>query len=82
MPIYEFECLKCGKVFEKFYFLNKYDGNKPPTCECGKNSKCKKIISSHRIEKLYPTLGSKSSAYGGGSVPNRLGRKGFSRKKY
>lgn len=41
MPIYEFECLKQGHVFEKLMGFNDPIPNNCPTC----NSKVKKLVS-------------------------------------
>lgn len=41
MPIYEFECEKCGKVKE--HYTSSHKGNGKLTCDCG--GSLKKIIS-------------------------------------
>ena len=42
MPIYEYECLKCNKIFEELQSFSDKDITKCPHC---KKSKVKKIIS-------------------------------------
>jgi len=42
MPIYEYECEKCGKIVEAFQDIN----DKPlKKCDCGDKGKLKRIIS-------------------------------------
>jgi len=41
MPLYEYECTKCGKIFEDFTTLAKLDEKKK--CSCG--ATCKRIVS-------------------------------------
>jgi len=41
MPVYEYQCIKCNKIFEKFQNIKNI--KKTITCECG--STAKKIIS-------------------------------------
>ena len=42
MPIYEYECHKCGGVFEK---IQKFSEPELTVCECGKAGTVKKLIS-------------------------------------
>ena len=42
MPIYEYECHKCGELFEK---IQKFSEPELTTCECGKAGAVKKRIS-------------------------------------
>ncbi|MCH9672648.1 MAG: zinc ribbon domain-containing protein [Gammaproteobacteria bacterium] len=42
MPIYEYECHKCGDVFEK---IQKFSDAELTECECGKGGEVKKLIS-------------------------------------
>ena len=50
MPIYEYKCSKCEKIFEKI--LSVADSSKTVFCDCSPNAKAKKIISapSFRLE--------------------------------
>jgi putative FmdB family regulatory protein len=41
MPIYEYKCIKCGKVYQQLY--NSGEMEQEIVCECG--SECKKIMS-------------------------------------
>ena len=43
MPIYEYKCSKCDKIFERIVSIA--DSNKSIFCDCSPNSKAKKIIS-------------------------------------
>ncbi len=43
MPVYEFRCNKCEKVFEKIFFSFKNKVDNVKCIDCG--SKCKRIIS-------------------------------------
>ncbi len=58
MPIYEFECQKCGKKFEKLIFSS--DNKKPECPACGVND-VQKLMSSGAAVKLKVPAG-----YGGG----------------
>ena len=42
MPIYEFECSKCGKILEE---IMKISDPAPTTCECGSEGPLVKIVS-------------------------------------
>ena len=42
MPIYEYECLKCNKIFEELQSFSDKDVTKCPHC---KKAKVKKLIS-------------------------------------
>jgi len=42
MPIFEYKCLECGKVYEEINTLSSHDGECP---SCGKNKR-EKLISS------------------------------------
>jgi len=42
MPIYEYECLKCGDKFEE---IQKFSDEPLKVCDCGKGGKVKKLIS-------------------------------------
>lgn len=46
MPVYEFECLECGKITEKVFKID--DCPQRIECECGKTAS--KIISRSRIQ--------------------------------
>ena len=50
MPIYEYKCIKCDKVFERI--VSVADSSKTVFCDCSPNAKAKKIISapSSRLE--------------------------------
>jgi putative FmdB family regulatory protein len=50
MPIYEYKCIKCDKVFERI--VSVADSSKTVFCDCSPNAKAKKIISapSFRLE--------------------------------
>ena len=50
MPIYEYKCTKCEKIFEKI--VSVADSSKTVFCDCSPNAKAKKIISapSFRLE--------------------------------
>ena len=50
MPIYEYKCTKCDKVFERI--ISVADSSKAVFCDCSPKSKAKKIISapSFRLE--------------------------------
>ena len=50
MPIYEYKCSKCKKIFEKI--VSVADSSKTVFCDCSPNAKAKKIISapSFRLE--------------------------------
>jgi len=55
MPIFEYECKKCGAKSE---FLEKAGGNKKHTCEkCGSNE----------MQKLFSTFATSSSSKSSGS---------------
>ena len=43
MPIYEYKCNKCDKIFERIVSIA--DSNKSIFCDCSPNAKAKKIIS-------------------------------------
>ena len=43
MPIYEFQCNKCGKRFEKI--LNLSESSKNIECNCPKKAPSKKVVS-------------------------------------
>lgn len=42
MPIYEFECSKCNKRFEKIISISNSD---QITCDCSPNAVAKKVVS-------------------------------------
>jgi putative FmdB family regulatory protein len=46
MPIYDFKCEKCEKVFERIVISYEAGEKEPPTCECGGTSKMQPV--SHR----------------------------------
>ena len=50
MPIYEYKCIKCDKVFERI--VSVADSSKTVFCDCSPNAKAKRIISapSFRLE--------------------------------
>ena len=50
MPIYEYQCSKCGKIFERI--VSVADSTKTVSCDCSPKAKAKKIISapSFRLE--------------------------------
>ena len=50
MPIYEYKCTKCAKVFERI--VSVADSSKAVFCDCSPKAKAKKIISapSFRLE--------------------------------
>ena len=50
MPIYEYKCTKCDKVFERI--ISVADSSKAVFCDCSPKPKAKKIISapSFRLE--------------------------------
>ena len=50
MPIYEYKCTKCEKVFERI--VSVADSSKAVFCDCSPKAKAKKIISapSFRLE--------------------------------
>lgn len=50
MPIYEFQCSKCNKKFEKILSIS--ESNKKIKCDCCKDAFAKKIVSapSFRLE--------------------------------
>ena len=50
MPIYEYKCTKCDKVFERI--ISVADSSKVVFCDCSPKAKAKKIISapSFRLE--------------------------------
>ena len=50
MPIYEYKCTKCEKVFERI--VSVADSSKAVFCDCSPRAKAKKIISapSFRLE--------------------------------
>ena len=50
MPIYEYKCTKCDKVFERI--ISVADSSKAVFCDCSPKAKAKKIISapSFRLE--------------------------------
>ena len=43
MPIYEFQCNKCGKRFEKILSLS--ESSKNIECNCPKKAPSKKVVS-------------------------------------
>ena len=51
MPIYEFKCKKCGKVFE--YLLFKTDDNHAPCPSCGADN-------AERILSIFSSVSSSS----------------------
>ena len=50
MPIYEYKCIKCDKIFERIVSVS--DSTKSVFCDCSPNARAKKIISapSFRLE--------------------------------
>tara|TARA_B100000900_G_scaffold413259_1_gene436868 strand:- start:1589 stop:1870 length:282 start_codon:yes stop_codon:yes gene_type:complete len=50
MPIYEYKCSKCNKIFERI--IPVADSSKSVFCDCSPNAQAKKIISapSFRLE--------------------------------
>ena len=50
MPIYEFQCSKCNKKFEKILSIS--EANKKIKCDCSKSGFAKRIVSapSFRLE--------------------------------
>ena len=50
MPIYEYQCIKCDKIFERI--VSVADSTKTVFCDCSPKAKAKKIISapSFRLE--------------------------------
>ena len=50
MPIYEFQCSKCNKKFEKILSIS--EANKKIKCDCSKSAFAKRIVSapSFRLE--------------------------------
>ena len=66
MPIYEFQCSKCNKKFEKILSIS--ESNKKIKCDCCKDAFAKKIVSapSFRLEgkgwyETYFKTGSKKN---------------------
>ena len=43
MPIYEFQCLKCNKKFEKILSIS--EANKKIKCDCEKKSNLQRVVS-------------------------------------
>ena len=43
MPIYEFQCLKCNKKFEKILSIS--DSNKKVKCDCSEKAVAKRVVS-------------------------------------
>ena len=43
MPIYEFQCLKCNKKFEKILSIS--DSNKKVKCDCSEKAVVKRVVS-------------------------------------
>ena len=46
MPIYEYECEKCGKRFE---FLQRIDEEPKKVCPCGEGGKLRRVLSAPAI---------------------------------
>lgn len=46
MPIYEYECEKCGKRFE---YLQRIDEEPKKICPCGKGGKLRRVLSAPAI---------------------------------
>jgi putative FmdB family regulatory protein len=46
MPIYEYECLKCGDVFEE---MQKISDEPLKVCDCGKKGEVKRLISAPAV---------------------------------
>ena len=61
MPIYEYSCGKCGKVFK--YLHRSFDEAKPPCPECG-SDKVTKLFSSFAVKS-----GGKNACGSEGSCP-------------
>jgi len=51
MPIYEFKCTKCGKVFERIMPVYSYR-NSGAICDCG--DVALRQISAHRVRSFNP----------------------------
>ncbi|RZO99433.1 MAG: zinc ribbon domain-containing protein [Gammaproteobacteria bacterium] len=43
MPIYEFQCLKCNKKFEKILSIS--ESNKKVKCDCSEKAVAKRVVS-------------------------------------
>lgn len=43
MPIYEFQCLKCNKKFEKILSIS--ESNKKVKCDCSEKAEAKRVVS-------------------------------------
>lgn len=70
MPIYEYQCRKCGKIFEVYQRLSeKGDDIKCPVC--GEDKPVKKVSS------FASCGGGDGFSYGGGSGSCGTGRSGF-----
>lgn len=60
MPIYEFSCIECGRVFEKFMKMSESDV-KEIDCACDKKQSAVKIVSAsdfHLKGTWFKTSGS------------------------
>ncbi len=49
MPLYEFECKKCGSTFEKVMTIEEMEKIKPACPHCGSDDS-RKLVSSGRIK--------------------------------
>lgn len=60
MPLYDFRCKKCDRVFDK---LCSFADSKKVKCECG-SKKVEKLISSFAVTFSNPTDTSKFDSFG------------------
>ena len=74
MPIYEYECKKCGKIFEIYQRLSEKGQNiKCPTCGAEKPAKRVSSFSSCGGDGYASNYGSSGSCGGGGGYSSGFG---------
>jgi len=79
MPIYEFECNRCGNVFDQFFHTA--DFKTAPNCSKCDSPDTQKQLSTFGVGHIFPAVGVKSSNHAAGSMPNRTRRPVYKRIK-